>query len=171
MIWIRRLPAPIDAVWQAVSTLDGLEAWWIVPPTVFEKRPGGRFVHHWENVVADFREQEFIDFKENSADYATTGGMRFELKQDGDATMFMFLDTWGKDMPAADGPGNMVVQPGGLGTHWSGVAAGWHAMVDKLEAVLDGRVFDHTYDDLADFYMGYLHDSFRWKAMVQRGDQ
>ena len=169
MVWIRRLDAPIEVVWQTVSTKEGLEKWWLVPPKEFELRPGGAFKHHWDNTISDFSKHEYIDFVENTGAYALTGGMRFELKADGQSTMFMFLDTWAESHKIPDsGDENLVEQPGGPGTPWPGVAAGWHAMVDKLASVINNRDYSHTYEDLCAFYLGYLRDLYRWNAMVQR---
>ena len=62
MVWLRRLNALVERVWQTVSTKEGLEKWWLVPPKEFELRPGGVFKHHWDNTVTSFREHEYIDF-------------------------------------------------------------------------------------------------------------
>ncbi len=170
MVWIRQLNAPVEQVWETVSTIEGLKKWWIVPPAKFELSKGGAFNHHWNNTIADYEEHVYIDFVENTGDYASTGGMRFELRRiDDNTTMFMFLDTWGPDMHAEVGKGKEAEQPGGPGTPWPGVAAGWHAMVDKLEYVIDGRETGHTYEELTEFYVGYLRDLYRWNDMVQRG--
>ena len=168
MLWIRRLNAPIEKVWDTVSTIDGLKKWWLVPPTKFDLETGGAFNHHWNNTIVGFKKHEYIDFSENTGNYTSTGGMRFELsKIDDNTTMFMFLDTWGPDMVAGQGEG--AEQAGGPGTPWPGVAAGWHAMVDKLEYVIEGRESGHSYQELTEFYDGYLRDLYRWNAMVQRG--
>ncbi|HJM88547.1 MAG TPA: hypothetical protein QF624_02845 [Dehalococcoidia bacterium] len=107
---------------------------------------------------------------ENTGDYASTGGMRFELGTvDEHTTMFMFLDTWGPDAVLESGGGDEAEQAGGPGTPWPGVAAGWHAMVDRLESVAGGREAEHDYDELTRFYVGYLRDMYRWNAMVRRG--
>jgi uncharacterized protein YndB with AHSA1/START domain/ketosteroid isomerase-like protein len=173
MAWIRRLNAPIDQVWKTVSTIEGLKTWWIVPPSKFELAKGGAFNHHWNNTVVDFQEKAYIDFTENTGDYPGTGGMRFELSRiDDTTTMFMFLDTWGPDAsppPPVSAPG--AEQPGGPGTPWAGVAAGWHAMLDKLVHVIDGREPEHTYEELQTLYVRYLRDLYRWRAMVERDAQ
>jgi uncharacterized protein YndB with AHSA1/START domain len=167
MIWIRTLQAPVEQVWETVSTREGLARWWIVPPAEFELRAGGRFKHHWENTITDFRRHEFIDFAEPAGRYAATGGMRFELRADGDSTLFAFLDTWGDGM-VATGEGVGARQPGGPGTPWAGVAAGWHATIDALETVVSGRDSPHGYDELVRFYEAHLRDLYRWHDMVQR---
>ena len=128
MVWIRRLDAPVADVWRLISTLDGLAKWWIVPPSVLELRPGGIFKHHWENTVYDFREGEFIDYREPNGSYVGTGGMRLEVRGDGDGTVFSFLDTWAEGVEAV-GEGEWPGNPAGrasrgrasreAGTTWS----------------------------------------------------
>lgn len=162
MVWIRRLDAPVEQVWQTVSTREGLAKWWIVAPTAFELRPGGAFHHHWSSTIASFEEHRYIDFVDNTGDYASTGGMHFELSRlDGNATVFAFLDTWGPDARTGGARGGEAEQAGGPGTPWAGVAAGWHAMVDRLESAINGRGPRHTKEELAGFYLGYLRDMYR----------
>ena len=91
MVWLRRLDAPVERVWETVSTKEGLSHWWIVNQVEIDLRPGGLFKHHWENTVDDFKKNEYIEFGEKSVGL---GGMRFELKADGDGTVFSFIDFW-----------------------------------------------------------------------------
>lgn len=168
MFWIRNLHAPIRDVWSTVSTKEGLARWWIVPPEHFELRVGGEFRHHWNNTIADFREGAFIDFAEPTGTYKGTGGMRFELTSSGsDSTLFTFLDTWG---PRVQPPTGAERQPGGPGTPWAGVAAGWHQMVDGIDGIFDRAAPHPTYDELRRFYSTYLEDLYRLHDMVQRID-
>ena len=167
MVWIRRLDAPIEDVWNLISSLEGLKKWWIVPPTSLDLRPGGLFRHHWENILFDIREGEFIDYREPDSNYADTGGMRLELKKDGEKTVFSFLDTWAVGINSV-GEGEVAAQPGGPGTPWPGVAAGWHDMIDSLESVVTGDSARHGMAQLSAFYVGYLNDLYRWQGMVQR---
>ena len=167
MVWTRQLNAPVATVWRLVSSSEGMAKWWLVPPTTFELRVGGAFRHHWENTVGDFRENEYIDFVEPHGPYASTGGMRIEMRGDGDATAFAFLGTWGADATVAQGDMS-AQQPGGPGTPWVGVAAGWHHMVDQLRFVIDDRAPRPSYAELTDFYAGYLRDLYRWNRMTAR---
>jgi len=171
MCWVRTLASPVTEVWQTVSTLAGLQKWWLSAGdvTAFELEPGGVFAHHWSNAIESFKELEYIDFRGSEAAYTGTGGMRFELVcLDERTTRFAFLDTWGPSArlpavtPAQD------AQPGGPGTPWSGVAAGWHAMLDRLEIVLGGSPPIFTYEALCDFYGRHLTDLYRWREMVQK---
>lgn len=169
MVWIRKFDAPVAIVWTAVSTKQGLDEWWMRPVEI-DLRAGGKFSHHWENTITDLKENEFIDFSVP----AGTGGMRFELKADGKGTVFSFID-W---MPEGILPDETMlpqtagaidtIQPGGPGTHWSGVAGGWHDSMDALETYLTGKAFEHSYEDLCKWYAGYLADHFRWRALVSK---
>ena len=93
--------------------------------------------------------------------------MRLEVRVDGEGTVFSFLDTWAEGIEAV-GEGALVRQPGGPCTPWAGVAGGWHHMVDTLEAVANAKDVRHGYEELCDFYVGYLSDLYRWHDAVQR---
>ena len=168
MVWIRKLDLPASQVWEAVSTKQGLDAWWISPVEI-DLRPSGAFSHHWGNTITDLKEFEYIDF---CGDPSRSGGMRFELKADGEGTVFSFLCNWAADsVPKAsllpeETDGIDTRQPGGPGTPWSGVAGGWHASIDDLETHLTGRTFHHSYEDLCRFYTEYLADHFAWLDLM-----
>jgi len=173
MVWTRLLDAPVARVWEAVSTKQGLDAWWLCPVEI-DLRPGGKFSHHWEDTIADLKEPEFIDFGRDPSGGAF---MRFELRAEGGGTIFSFIDTWGKDavvvpensqLPASAGAID-TVQPGGPGTPWSGVAGGWHNTIDHLEAYISGKDIDRSNADWAErcrFYAVYLAEHFRWLELV-----
>jgi len=174
MCWVRNLQSPLDEAWRAVSTLEGLQKWWIVPgcTKTFELKPGGVFAHHWTNEVQRFQEAEYIDFRAYPFSLAGTGGMRFELTPLGaEITRFSFLDTWAPDAQPGQGPAEQIAQPGGAGTPWSGVAAGWHRMIDQLETVLGRAGGFPSYDQLCTFYARHLTDLYRWREMVQHASK
>tara|TARA_B100000315_G_scaffold246707_1_gene274344 strand:- start:874 stop:1635 length:762 start_codon:yes stop_codon:yes gene_type:complete len=166
MVWMRKLGVPTERVWEAVSTKEGLENWWIVTTVETDLRPGGIFNHHWKDIINNYKENEYIDF----ASLIFKGaGMRFELKPNRDGTVFSFLDNWREDATpeqTADVEPWCLVQPGGPGTPWSGVVGGWHDMIDALESYLTDKTFDYTYDDLCKFYVDYLTDYFRWLDLM-----
>ncbi len=171
MVWIRQLNAPVEEVWDTVSTLEGLKKWWIIgTPSKFELKLGGAFNYHMSNTIRDFKENEYIDFTQGPDIYAGTGGMRFEFgKIDDKTSMFMFMDAFGPS--GTPGSGSMAngldaEQPGGPGTPWSGVAAGWHNLIDSLAAHINGTESVHSWEELTEFYVGYLRDLYRWNAMV-----
>ena len=166
MAWIRRIGARADTVWEKISTKDGLAEWWGMPVHALELQVGGAFNHHWNNTVTAFKEREYVDFAEPKGAYAGTGGLRFEIRPDGDATMFTLLDTWHTGSVFEEG-GPLAHQPGGPGTPWIGVA-GWHSGVDSLRRLFDPAAPTHDYERLCRFYAGHLADLFRWHDMVQR---
>lgn len=167
LAWIRRLQAPVDEAWQTISTKEGLDRWWGMPIRTLELRAGGAFEHHWRNTVTAFENHQFIDFAEPNGSYAGTGGLRFEIRAAGEATMFTLLDTWSPGAVFEEG-GPLAHQPGGPGTPWIGVAAGWHMGVDSLRRLFDANAPTPDYESLCRFYAGHLHDLYRWHDMVQR---
>jgi uncharacterized protein YndB with AHSA1/START domain len=59
MLWMRKLDAPIERVWEAVSTKEGLSKWWMRgSPNEIDLRAGGVFQHHWKSTVTEFKEGE-----------------------------------------------------------------------------------------------------------------
>ncbi len=159
MVWSRRLSAPVEDVWKAVSTSPGVQQWWLggSPHYNLDLRKGGVFQHHWRSTVTDFEDGEYIDFANEPW---IGGGMRIEVRADGDGTVFTFL-----------------VQ----GNQPAGPAAGWHGMIDKLEMYTTGKEFDFSQppdesggyapgsylDQLMQFYIGYMEDNARWVAYMK----
>ncbi len=158
MVWKRRFQVPVQQVWAAVSSVEGLRSWWLEPLKEFDLRPGGAFRHHWDNVIVDFRENRFIEFD----------GMRWELRESEGSTEFVLIDTWKETaVPPTQGRGSE--QPGGPGTPWAGVAACWHGTVDALEAALTGTPRDDLFEIRCRYYAGSLEDYYRWLEIVQGG--
>ncbi|MGD1881239.1 MAG: SRPBCC domain-containing protein [Paracoccaceae bacterium] len=165
LIYNRVLNASVEKTWSIVSTKEGISRWWIVPPTQFELKQGGRFHHHWESTIAKVEHLRLIDIDEPAGAYRGTGGMRFELARiDEQNTNFLFVTTFGRDV-VADIPD---AQPHGPGTGWADVAAGWHGMVDNLERIFDDGVPRHSENELREFYKSYLDQQFRLVDMVER---
>ena len=161
MVWRRRFEVPVEDVWAAVSSVEGLRRWWLVPPRELDLRPGGAFRHHWDNVILELRENQFINFGTKSCN-----GMRFEMREREGITDFAFIDTWEKDVvPPEQGFG--WEQPGGPGTPWARVAAGWHGCVDTLDAALTGKPREDLFEIRCRYYAEYLSDYYRWMGLVQ----
>jgi uncharacterized protein YndB with AHSA1/START domain len=141
----------VEAVWPLVSTLEGVQQWWLPGASEFDLRPGGTFRHHWQNVIREFREHEFIGFD----------GMRWELRPRDGGSEFALIDTWGAEAAPTE-PGLGSEQPGGPGTPWAGVAAGWHGTVDALEAAVTGQPCEERFEERCRYYAAYLRDYYRW---------
>lgn len=168
MAWIRRVGASVDTVWEMISTKDGLAEWWGMPVHALELQVGGAFDHHWNNTVAAFKEGEYVDFAEPKGSYAGTGGLRFEIRPDNDGTMFTLLNTWHEGSTFEEVDHELAYQPGGPGTPWIGVAAGWHSGANDLRRLFDSNAPAHSYERLCRFYAEHLEDMYRWHDMVQR---
>jgi uncharacterized protein YndB with AHSA1/START domain len=138
MLWIRRLDVPLEDVWHAVSTKEGLDRWWLTRDVEIDLRPGGLFKHHWTNTVRDFRTNEFIDFVGVPDDADQRDNlMRFELQADGSGTVFAFFDAF-------------QAHPLPLSLPWT--ASGWHCTIDALETALTGRTIENDFGLGGDFY-------------------
>jgi hypothetical protein len=93
--------------------------------------------------------------------------LRFEMKAANGVSFFALTDRMGDGVDAGkwkDAPAHRRHQPGGPGTHWSGVAAGYHGFVDALEEHLaggpsGGRVAS-DYDELCKAYQRVLDARF-----------
>jgi hypothetical protein len=136
--------------------MEGLQRWWRLGVKEFDLRPGGAFRHRWDNVILDFEEKRFINFD----------GMRWELKEKDRGTHFAFIDTWESSAVPAE-PGLGSEQPGGPGTPWAGVAAGWHGTVDALEEALTGKPREAQFEARCRYYAEYLSDYYRWMEVLQ----
>lgn len=125
----RALPVDRRRVWGAISDPAELSQWFM--ETTMEARVGGRFSFKdgWDGFVSAFEPGSAIAF---SADQG--GQTRFEVADGADGTRFRLVDRMAPGAAAPEGGSGdpAVRQPGGPGTHWVGVAAGWHDFVDSL---------------------------------------
>jgi uncharacterized protein YndB with AHSA1/START domain len=154
MLWIRRFNVPVKAVWEAISTKEGLDKWWLIRSVEIDLRPGGLFRHHWTNTIRDFKVNEFIDFVGVPGDDSGLDNlMRFELKPDGDGTVFTLLDGF-----------NGYTNP--LGLPWT--ASGWHGTVDALERAVTGRSIKYDFGLGGEFYWSYLRDYHKLADRVSK---
>lgn len=159
MVWRRHISAQPERVWEAIATRDGLSRWFM--PTRYEIAAHGRFSFDggWEGSVSEFRPFHHIQF---DADGGGGAFLRFEMEA-GNGAGFALIDRMGDGVDAnrwPDAPPHRRYQPGGAGTHWSGVAAGYHAFVDALEDHLSGSRVSSDYDELCKAYQRVLDARF-----------
>jgi hypothetical protein len=154
MVWTRRLDVPVERVWQAISTHDGLSQWWMPgSPNEIDLRLGGEFRHHWKSTIVGLAEHEYIDLESEPG----FGRQRFEVAAEGDGAIFTFREP--------------IEDPARVDTEfYAGPAAGYHCMIDGLEMHLTDEQFElgaerdaqgrppaGTYEhDLIEFYRAYL---------------
>ena len=155
MLWMRRLDVPVKDVWTAISTKEGLDKWWLTRSVEIDLRPGGLFRHHWTNTIRDFKPDEFIDFigVAPGNESVPNNLMRFELRPDGEGTVFSFLD-------AFNGARNPLSLP------WT--ASGWHGTIDALESALTGRSVNSDFGLGGEFYWRYLRDFHKFADMASK---
>ena len=141
----REYAFPVDRVWAAISTGEGISAWMKYEATL-ERRIGGRI---------------FVDFKSE----VNLEGVVCEWEPER-----VFAYTWGLSVvrwvlePSEGGTRlrftNSHVTPDIL----MGFAAGWHAFIDHLGPYLAGKTVEDRYEKLMKIYgdqYGHLLDDSR----------
>jgi len=156
----RRLPVDLDTVWRAVSDARELGHWFM--ETEWEPRVGGRFEfkHGWGGTIGVWEPKHAIQF-----DAEAGGSTRFELTTVEEKTLFAIID---RLSPTQTVPQHVLEtgseiacrQSGGPGTHWVGLAAGWHGFVDALQSNLQDATDSPEFQTLVRLYDGVLEDQF-----------
>lgn len=158
LMWERDIAVDADTLWQAIATRDGLAHWFM--PTHTEIEEGGRFAFTggWDGTVTRVVPGRLVEFTPDAAEGAI---LRFELEATDTGCRFRLKDTMAPDVDASALFGDDTAaahkhQPGGPGTHWSGVAAGYHGFVDALVAHLRGTAVSFDDEALARTYVDLL---------------
>ena len=159
VVWEREFSQPLETVWELISTRAGLSQWFMA--TAHEIEAGGKFAFEggWDGTISELQPGQHILFTPKNA---TTAFLRFEISEIRGGCLFKLIDRMGPDQDAGElmpeAPTDMKYQPGGPGTHWSGVLAGYHGFIDELEGVLAGKSLDIDYDQLCRQYMQLLDE-------------
>ena len=160
----RKFTSSIDKAWQAISAKKELEQWFM--PTEIDLKVGGRytFPNGWDGWIGEFSPFGHIQF--NTSDNSFT---RFEIIKDKTRVQFNLIDKLKpemplpEDLPPVKGIPNQIIQnqPGGIGTHWTGIIAGWHCYVDALDTHLTGFSPPLSYIDLCYAYNSFLDNHWQ----------
>ena len=125
----RRFPQPIDEVWDAITDPERIARW--IAPTTYEPKAGSPLVIDFgdgntsSGEVTTFDPPHVFEYTSRvDARGGPHGLIRFELREEGDTTVFVLTHT---RQSAFD------VQR---------TAPGWHACVDVLGAYLTGEPYD-----------------------------
>lgn len=147
LVWDREFPVKPEKLWDAIATKEGLSHWFM--PTPFEIEEGGRFAWQggWDGTITEIDPPHRIRF---TPDYSDESSMLFEIQETKNGCLFTLTD---KMAPALDAlthfpagtPKYEIYQPGGIGTHWTGIVSGYHRFVDALESYITG--VDIPFDD------------------------
>jgi len=151
----RRLRAPIDKVWQAITSVDALKHWWVdwQAGGEIERKEGGRIVlgdGSWINGsvktwapphIFSFTWHESLDDPQNTLGFEekTKGLLRIDLVEvDADQTVLTLIQF----LPAADTVGG---------------AAGWHDFGEYLASYLKGEKIDYKAERFAELKALYAN--------------
>jgi len=167
LVWQRHFEIEPVRLWPALATKDGLSHWFM--PTNVEIEEGGRFSFGggWEGTVTVVDPPCRIVFTPDESDEAF---LEFRIEPTATGCRFTLTDRMSPNVSARerfdeDTPDYEIYQPGGRGTHWSGVASGYHGFVDALEGHITGRLIPYDHDEGSRFYMKVLaschHDGAR----------
>ena len=114
------------------------------------------FKDGWSGWIGDFREHQFIQF--NSSNESFT---RFELKPGPKVTELHLIDRLPPDITAPSDNHLQNRQPGGKGTHWVGLLAGWHDFLNGLKSHLGQEKIEDNYETLCAQYVNFLQKQYQ----------
>jgi uncharacterized protein YndB with AHSA1/START domain len=142
---VRRYPHPIAAVWAAVSEPEELSAW-AVPAADIDLRPGGRVSFSfgapddpYPGTISALEPPSVVHYS-----FDNGAGLRFELAPINGGTELTFTHVCPPDLVfPGDATLPVATQPGGPGTPFAGVMAGWDGLLsERLAKLLDGERSD-----------------------------
>ncbi|MEM1340288.1 MAG: SRPBCC domain-containing protein [Bacteroidota bacterium] len=149
---------PKVQLWHAITKPEELENWFM--KTEIDIRVGGKFAFKggWKGWIENLKVFEYIQYNSSLESFtrldiiSTKNGVELHLK-----------DQIPEDMIAPTDPGIQHIQPGGNGTHWVGLLAGWHDFLLALHShLLREEVEDH-FDLLCLKYRKILNDRYALK--------
>ena len=147
LVWEREFSVKPEKLWDAIATKEGLSRWFMSTP--FEIEEGGRFDWEggWAGTITEVDPPHRIRF---TPDYSDEAYMLFEIEETQIGCLFKLTDKMAPTLDArtyfpADTPKSETYQPGGIGTHWTGIVSGYQSFVDALESYITG--VDIPFDD------------------------
>jgi hypothetical protein len=113
----------------------------------------------WEGWVEEFSAPFHIQYNTSKISFT-----RFETITDSGSSIFRLIDKFNptalcpNNLPTVPGIPDDVLrnQPGGIGTHWVGIVAGWHEIVDALHNHLCGAKPKPSQVELCLHYNNFL---------------
>jgi uncharacterized protein YndB with AHSA1/START domain len=142
--YVRLLSVPVPRVWEAVTTAEQMNLWFI-PVVSLEARLGGRCSFSWGQAESDAIACTVTRFEpmkvfEVATDADPESILRFELEPVDAKTRFTFTDRFSRIVPpdalalAAASPGNkLLALPAGSDTPIrAGILEGYHLVMDGL---------------------------------------
>lgn len=158
----RRAPASVERAWQAVTSPAALGVWFIEADVDF--REGGRFEFRkaWGGRVTGIEPGRVVTYAADAG-----GATTFELAEAADGVRIVLTDRMGpREHPPSGHSALDAFQPGGPGSHWAGVVAGWHGFMNALVRYLGGDAPATDNDALTAHYADRLRAHFAVTAGV-----
>lgn len=151
-----RYPVSKERLWKAISDTKELNLWFM--KTEWDFQVGGKFNFEegWDGWIEELSEFEHIQL--NSAKDAFT---RFDIKPVETATELHLTDQIPKDLTAPSEDSIYNIQPGGKGTHWVGLLAGWHDFLLALDNHLAHKEIQDFFYDFSLKYKNLLEQKYR----------
>lgn len=122
--------APIEKVWKAVSTAEGIASWWM--PSTFEPIVGRDFIlHAGQYGDSPCRVTEITPMNRVSFDWGKDWHLTFDLKEleDGKTEFTLIHSGWDAEKVTEFGQPHSVVQ--------GFMAGGWEKIVETLPAKIE----------------------------------
>lgn len=149
-------------VWPFLIEPNNLIKWHI--PTVMEFVVGGRFEfkNAWAGTIGVIEEERLVRFDADEGGFTT-----FSVDRTDQGSQIVITDVMAPHICItkkliANKKTIQENQPGGKGTHWSGVLSGWHCAIDELVNLLDSNacVTKLAYSQIDMLYLELLNDRF-----------
>ena len=151
---------PKERLWNAISKTEELNQWFM--KTEWDFREGGKFTFEggWEGWIEKLNEFEFVQFNSSAKSFT-----RFDLKPAENGTELHLTDQIPLDLVAPPDKNIHNIQPGGQGTHWVGLLAGWDDFLLALESHLANKEIEDHFDHLCLKYKSLLEKKYEsnWK--------
>ena len=152
----RRLRIDKEHAWKWLVTPELLAKWHI--PTEMDFRVGGsfEFKNAWNGVIGEIDEGSRIRFDADEGGYSV-----FSLVEKAEGVFFELIDYMAPNLVVpshvrTDGDSAENHQPGGPGTHWRGVLAGWHYGSNVLRNSVVGTTYAAEFAKLEGIYSRLL---------------
>lgn len=144
-----------ERLWNAISKTEELGQWFM--KTEWDFRVGGKFTFEggWEGWIEALSAFEFVQF--NSSNKSFT---RFDVKPFANGTELHVTDQIPQDLVAPSDDHMHNIQPGGEGTHWVGLLAGWEDFLLALESHLTNKEIGDHFDPLCLKYKSLLEKKY-----------
>ncbi len=148
-------PISKERLWKALSDTEELGQWFM--KTEWDFQVGGKFKFEggWDGWIEVLREFECIQC--NSSNNAFT---RFDLKSVKNGTELQLTDQIPEDLAAPQDDSIYNMQPGGKGTHWIGLLAGWEDFLLALTSHITNKEIEDHFDRLCAKYSAFLKKKY-----------